>query len=142
MSMRTSLLATVHVAKKELQLDDTTYRQVLARVVKKSSSGDCTDAQLRLLIAEFERLGWKKKPGKKAAKRPLSARSEVRMIYAIWGDIKPLLDGEAHDTQLRSFVRRQTGKDAAEFCSHGELVRVIEGLKGWRARLQAKQVAA
>ncbi len=136
---RSSLLATVHIAKKELQLDDDTYRDVLKRRVGKHSAGDCTDAQLRTLLDEFRRLGWQKRH-----KRPLSERGHVRMIYAIWSDIVQLLDGSPGDAELRSFVARQTrdrlrpdGVTAPEFLDAADATRVIEGLKGWRARLRA-----
>ena len=140
---RTFLLAAVHIARKELRLDEPDYRDILRRCVKKHSAGDCTDAQLRSVLDEFKRLGWIKKPGKAAARKPLSPRSEVRLVYAIWGDIRPLLEADAADAELRGFVRRQTvspghpdGIAAVEFCDHTQIVKVIEGLKGWRARLQ------
>jgi hypothetical protein len=88
------------------------------------------------VLEEFRLLGWKPKQG-----RPLSAHAQVRIIYAIWGDVRKLLDGATGDAELRSFVRRQTGRDAPEFCDQAQCVAVIEGLKGWRARLQKKEAA-
>ncbi len=133
---RIALLASVHIAKKELALDDDAYRAILKRRVDKHSAGDCTDAQLKLLLDEFKRLGWVKR-------RKLSDKPHIRMIYAIWGDIKPLLDGKTNEKELRSFVARQTRSDrkpdgvsAPEFLDVPEAKKVIEGLKGWRGRLQ------
>jgi phage gp16-like protein len=138
---RTAMLAKVHIAKKELRIDDDAYRAMLKREVGKISSGDCTDAELRKLLDGFRRLGWTQKH-----KRPLSEKAHVRLIYAIWGDIKPLLDGAAGDGELRSFVARQTrdrlrpqGVSAPEFLDAADATKVIEGLKGWLARLRDSQ---
>ena len=133
---RRAMLARVHIAKKEMGLPDEAYRDVLVRITTKASAGDCSAAQLGLVLEEFRRLGWKPKQG-----RPLSANMQVRIIYAIWGDVKKLLDGETGDAELRAFVRRQTGRDAPEFCNHEQCVAVIEGLKGWRTRLRNKEAA-
>ncbi len=142
MSARVKLLASVHIAKKELGLDEDGYRAIVLRVTKKHSAGDCTDAQLRLLLAEFRKLGWQK------GMRPLSTYPKVRMIYAIWKDIRVRLPGDAGDAELRAFVRRQTrtvahprGVSAPEFLRGAEADRVIEGLKGWLARLVAPSAA-
>jgi hypothetical protein len=136
---RRAVIAKVQIAKKEMRLDDDTYRDVLKRITGQVSSTACSETQLVALLDEFRRLGWKPKSA-----RPISAVPEVRLIYAIWKDIKPLLDGTPGTAELRGFVRRQTksdqvpdGVDAPEFCSHAEAVLVIEGLKGWRARLRA-----
>ena len=73
----------------------------------------------------------------------------MRIVYAIWRDIRGLLEGEPDVTQLRAFVQRQTRDDrhpdgvaAPEFCDHPQLVAVIEGLKGWRDGLRAKAARA
>ena len=145
MSARTKLLAKVHVAKKQLAMDDETYRSVIYRTVGKRSSGDCNDRQLGTLMKELEKLGFRNP----SRWKPASPDAQVRMIHAIWADIRKLLDGEAGDDQLRSFVQRQTrdawhpdGISAPEFLDAAGAKRVIEGLKGWRARLVAENAAA
>ncbi len=138
MSARRALLAKVHIARKELRLDDDTYRAVIQRVTGRDSASLCSDAQLDSLLAEFKRQGFKPK-----SRRPFSDKPLVQKIYAIWKDMQPMLD-DASDTALRGFVRRQTrsavhpdGVSAPEFLNAPDANRVIEGLKGWRARLQA-----
>jgi hypothetical protein len=134
---RRAMLAKIHLARKQMGLDDETYRETLQRVVGQRTCVTCSDAQLHLVLAEFQRLGWKPQP---AARR--SDKAQVRMIYAIWADIRPLLD-DAGDEALRGFVRRQThspahpeGVDAPEWLSGAEAAKVIEGMKGWLARLR------
>lgn len=140
---RKTMLATVHIARKQLGLDEDAYRDVLERVTGRRSSGDCSVRELRLAIEEFRRLGFAAKPARVASDKPW-----VRKVYAIWGDIRPLLD-EAADEALRGFVRRQTksavhpdGVDAPEWLTAEEAKPVIEGLKGWLARLRRAREAA
>jgi phage gp16-like protein len=134
---RRARLAKVHVAKKQLALEDDSYRALLMRVTGKSSSADCTDAQLDAVLGEFARLGFTAdKP-----RQPPSDKAYVRMIYAIWKDLKPYLTDHSRRA-LQSFVKRQTDVDAPEFLNPEDANIVVEGLKAWLARERAKAVAA
>jgi hypothetical protein len=138
---RRAMIAKVHIAKKDLRLDDGAYRAVIERVTRKTSSRDCADPQLAALLTEFQRLGWKPEP----AQRRISSKPWVRMIYGIWSDLRPLLDNADDDT-LRAFVRRQThtlknpaGIADPEWLDAKEATKVINGLEGWLGRERAKQ---
>jgi hypothetical protein len=137
------MLAKIHLARKQMGLDIETYRDMLQRVVGQRTCATCADQQLGLVLAEFRRLGWEAKPAVKS-----SDKAQVRKILAIWADICPLLD-DAGDEALRGFVRRQTkspvhpdGVDAPEWLNGAEANKVIEGLKGWLARLRKTREAA
>lgn len=137
---RRTLIAKVHVAKKQLAMEDGSYRALLTRITGKESAGECTEQQLLDVLAEFARLGFKGKPTAASAER--EHMGQVAKIYAIWNDIAPLLVVPHDQSALRSFVQRQTksaahpnGLAAPEFCRGRDAVNVIEGLKGWRARL-------
>lgn len=141
---RGKMLAKIHLARKQMGLDDETYRELLARVTGQRTCATCRDDQLHQVLAEFGRLGWMAKPA-----RPRSDRAQVRMIYGIWADIAPLLEGDAGEEALRGFVRRQTrspvhpdGVDAPEWLNGADANKVIEGLKGWLARLRRQREAA
>lgn len=134
---RRAMLAKVHIAKKDLGLDDATYRAIVTRVAGKGSSSDCTDPQLGALLAEFTRLGWKPSKDTRRSNKPW-----VRKIYAIWGELRPLLD-DATDETLRAFVRRQThslknpeGIGDPEWLDAKEGTKVIQGLQGWLGRVR------
>ena len=134
---RSSMLAKLHIAKKELGLEDADYRVVLARVTGRDSGRDCTDQELHALIQEFTRLGWTRKKSS-----PRSAKPWVRKVWAIWGDLRPLLDNATDDT-LRAFCRRQTtsqknpgGIADPEWLDPIEAKRVIHGLEGWLTRVR------
>ncbi len=134
MSARNPKLARVHIARKELALTEDSYRSVLARITGHESAGDCTDAQLDAVLAEFKRLGWTPK-----VKRPTSSVPHVRKIYAQWTAMKPLLRN-ASDAALRSFVERQTGKSSPEWLDAAQANMVIEALKAWQGRLSSATV--
>lgn len=136
---RRSMLAKIHVAKKQLALDEEAYRDVVRRVTGRDSAGAASDRQLDALLREFRRLGFKAPAGRGPARQPY-----VRMIYGIWKDLAPHLS-DSSEAALRAFVRRQTkgplspeGVDAPEFLDGHQAARVIEGLKAWLARERQK----
>lgn len=130
---RRARLAKVHIAKKQLELEDESYRALLQRITGQVSSSTCTDPQLDAVLVELRRLGFV------AEKRmtPRSDKAYVRMIYGIWADLKPFV--RDHSVRaLQRFVQRQTNVDAPEFLNPKEANDVIEGLKAWLEREQAK----
>jgi phage gp16-like protein len=131
------MLAKIHLAKKQLALTDDSYRDVLRRITGLDSARAMRPDQLDAVLKEFARLGWKPKPARKLSDSP-----QVRMIHAVWKDIVAL-QGHGNAASLRAFVRRQTrtedhpdGIDSPEFLKGAMAERVLEGLKGWRARLR------
>lgn len=58
MEPRKSLMAKLHIAKKDLGLDDDTYRAMLESLTGKRSAADCTDRQLVMLVAALRKRGW------------------------------------------------------------------------------------
>lgn len=76
MSNRNKQLSKIHIAKKDLQLDDDTYRAMLVRVAGKSSSKDLTPLEVAKVLHELERLGWKAKPGR-AKPKPAADRAKL-----------------------------------------------------------------
>ncbi|HZF96923.1 MAG TPA: regulatory protein GemA, partial [Pseudoxanthomonas sp.] len=58
-AQRRQQLARIHLAKKQLGLDDETYRSLLLRVGGHSSSADMNPSQRNAVIREFLRLGFK-----------------------------------------------------------------------------------
>lgn len=88
---RRAELAQIHQAKKQLQLDDDTYREVLARVTGVTSSADMTHAQRKAVLAEFMRLGFKPQRSARSFKdRPLDANTVplLRKVEALLADAK------------------------------------------------------
>ena len=70
MSTKKILMAKIHIAKKDLGLDDDTYRDVLWRVTGKRSCKDMTIAQLQDVVKDMENSGFKPKAAPKHGKKP------------------------------------------------------------------------
>lgn len=65
-----ALMAKVHIGKKELGLDDATYRDVLERVTGKRSCKKMLIGELEAVIKDMESRGFKPKAAPKHGKKP------------------------------------------------------------------------
>ncbi|WP_454840983.1 gp16 family protein [Pseudomonas hormoni] len=84
MSTRNLQLSKIHIAKKDLGLDDETYRALLARVAGVRSAKDLNPRQIGAVLAEFSRLGWESAPAKKhGRKAPAAAPDRVKLVGKI-----------------------------------------------------------
>ncbi|MCT4654381.1 MAG: regulatory protein GemA [Cohaesibacter sp.] len=121
-------LAKIHIAKKDLGLDETAYRAILVRITGKDSSGNMSERQRRAVLAEFQRLGWKPKTGGKP--RPGSNKPFVRLMYALAKNIGQSGYWELpYKDALRAFVKKETGIDNPEWLTFQQASPVIEALK-------------
>ena len=128
------LLAKIHVAKNQLNLDDDQYRDVLRRVTGKDSAAQCRYSQLVNLINEFKALGWKT-PKKKAFRR--TPFDGIKKIYALWGELQALEAVQSTDkTALDAFCKKYTGVDATEWLLPDQQIKIIEILKQWLKRIE------
>lgn len=138
---RSALIAKVHIAKKELGLDDDTYRAVLERVTGHTSSAKCSDAQLADVLAHFKAEGFKPRStarstrAKPAGDRPLADSPHAGKIRALWITLYELgVIADSSETALAGFVRRQAKVEALQWLSPDQAPRVIEALKRWATR--------
>ena len=125
--------AAIHVAKKQLNLDDDTYRAICLRVTGKHSSAAMSEGERLRLIDEFRRQGFKttSKGGRKRLEGKFAGK-----LQALW--IAGWNLGVFHnraDEALIKFVQGQTGLDDVRFVHHASDARsAIEGLKKWIER--------
>lgn len=124
-------LAKIHIAKKDLALDETSYRALLTRVTKKTSSGDLTATDRARVLAEFKRLGWR-------PKRISPKRSGLRgKITALWIDMgKKGLLRDGSERALQRYCQRMTHKRTIDWLTQAEEIRLLESLKKWRKRME------
>lgn len=88
MTTRNLQLSKIHIAKKDLGLDDETYRALLGRVAGVRSAKDLNPRQIGAVLAEFTRLGWESAPAKqKGRKAPTAAPDRAKLV----GKIEALL---------------------------------------------------
>ena len=123
---RDPLLAQIHIARQQLQLEDDDYRALLRRVTGKTSSAELSDTQRRAVIAELKRRGFKAR----GTGRAKSSKPYIRKVFALWGELKR--EGiwrEDGVGSLRAFVKKMAGVDDPEFMDYAEATKVIEAMK-------------
>ena len=127
------LLAKIHIAKAQLNLDDDQYRDIVRRVTGKDSAAQCRYSQLVDLINEFKSLGWKTEK-KKAFRRAPS--DGIKKIYALWGKLQALGAVQSTDkTALDAFVKKYPGIDSVQWLQPAQQQKIIEILKQWIKRI-------
>lgn len=134
---RRGLLASVHCARKDLALDEDTYRLVLEQVTGKRSAAELTDAELVRVIEGFRQRGWQ--PAVRKSHKP-SDKAHVRKVWALWGDLcKRGALRTPTRAALRAFVLRLTGASDPEWLTVEQSRRVIESLKVWQRRAASEK---
>lgn len=139
---RRAAVAKVQIARKELRLDEETYRAMLERITGQSSSAACSDAQLGRVLDEMKAKGWKPKVvkgGRAARPRPertVPASSPVaKKARALWISLHQL--GEVRDPSeaaLEAFARRQLKVDRLHWAKPHHSHQLIEALKAMADR--------
>ncbi len=129
------LLAKIHIAKKELALDEATYRAILSRVTGCDSAKGLAVGKLISVLDEFKRLGWAPPSRGRAGDRRMGDGIQEAKIRALWLALWNL--GAVEDPSeaaLGAYVKRIGGVDAPRFLRPAGARRVIETLKQWGAR--------
>lgn len=126
-------IAAMHVAKKQLGLDDDTYRAALIKVTGKSSSADMSESERQKVLEHFRASGFK--GAATGRRKPLEGRFAGK-LQALWIAGWNLgLVRDRDDRALIAFVKRQTGIEHVRFVRHGQdAMKAIEALKGWLTR--------
>jgi phage gp16-like protein len=128
---RRNMIAKLHIAKKQLGLDEDIYRASLMRITGKSSARDMTPAELQACLKDFSNKGFKA-----VSKFGKSGLPTTAKINALWLSGWNL--GVIHDPSPRAmeaFIQRQTGIAKAEWLiNSADAAKVIDGLKAWLMR--------
>lgn len=126
-------LAVIHVAKKQLDLDDDDYRAMLRAEGGVASARDLDDAGARRVMQWFDNHGFKRDgtaKGTAGDRRPI-----VKKARALWISLYQLDEvTNRADKALDAFAKNLTGKDTLRFCTNGEAAKVVEALKAWAER--------
>ncbi len=138
---RNSLLGKIHIAKKELGLDDDTYRSLLRRIVKKESAAKCTNAQLVLVLNALKDKGFKPKKSHEY-RVPAKGRADITKIYALWKELYSMgavKSGSLAD--LDKYVKRMTkgAVYSAGWLDEKQTSHIIECLKKWVLRVEKEK---
>ncbi len=129
---RRSLIAKVHVARKELGLAEDDYRAVLLRITGRMSAAECDERQLGAVLDEMKRHGFVAKPARasRSADHPSALKAR-----ALWISLHALgvIDNPSEQA-LEAFARRQLGCERLQWAKQGQSFRLIEALKAMAAR--------
>jgi hypothetical protein len=139
------LIKLLHVARRDLQIDEDTWRAMLLEQTGKRSSKDLTPQQLERVLGHLKTRGFKvRKPvdaKPRPERRPLDTAADSKKARTVWlllAEIGAVRDPS--EVALNAYVRRQAGVDDLRWVT--DMLPIIEGLKAWAARLlpQALQV--
>lgn len=139
---RQRLIRLIHVAKRDLSLDDDTYRAILLQIADKTSSADLTVPELEKVLEHMKRIGFKVRSKSKPS-RPLAQDEESKKIRALWlflhelGAVK-----NPSEEALAAYVKRIAGVDALQWINGEQAERVIETMKKWAMRFLPQAVKA
>ncbi len=124
-------LAKIHIAKKELQLTDEIYRDILAMTFKVESAKDLSDRQAAQLLELFKTKGWQPKvqkpgseqkqhnKGKFIAIKPGPTAAQQRKVLAMWNELGYAME------KLHSRCHRQFGVDRFEWLTDQKALHVL-----------------
>jgi phage gp16-like protein len=140
---RKSMLAKIHIAKKQLDLDEDDYRQILRDEARVASAGDADVRGLEAVLRRFEGLGFKALPKRG---KPRQAQSPMaKKARALWISLYHLGEVRNRDEKaLEAFARRQLGCERMAWANQREAGKLIEALKamaergGWSQNLGGK----
>lgn len=137
--IRSRELAQIHIAKKDLGLDDETYRAMLWTVARVESAADLDFHARKRVLQHMKARGWKNKPASKAkTSRPLASDPQSRLIRHLWLKLHELgAVSDPSEQALASYVKNHTmpSVDALQWMSSAQASQVIEELKQWLNRL-------
>jgi phage gp16-like protein len=132
------LLAKIHIAKKELNLSDDTYRDILYRKFRVGTSAALSNSQAMVLVHHFKDLGWqpKTKPKKYDDQKGdvySATPAQKRKIEAMWHD---LYRGNEETKHLRQFLWNHFKISDIRFLDKDKAYDVIEAMKSMTRRRQ------
>lgn len=130
---RNQLIKLIHVAKRELCMDEDTYRQLLNTYAGVESTRDMDTKQLNQILDAMKNIGFKIRTHKK--EKLTATDDQSRKIRSLWLEMTE--EGFIHDRTERAinvYVHRITGVSRLDWLNSSAASRVIETLKKWQAR--------
>lgn len=126
---RNQQLARIHLAKKQLALDESTYRALLKRITGKESSAAMSTAERNAVLAEFARLGFKdQRQAEKRRRWPGEPKNcnevpQLRKVRAL------LADAKRPWSYAHGLAKRMYDVARVEWLDHDKLHRLVAALQ-------------
>lgn len=126
---RRGMIAKLHLAKKQLNMAEDDYRDLLERGTGKRSAADLSNGELAAALAEMVRLGFTAAPkaarSGKAAFNPAASKARAMLIsLGLMGVIR-----DSSEKALEAFARRQLGVERLAWADQAQVYKLIEALK-------------
>lgn len=126
---RGNALAQIHIAKKQLGLDDDTYRAMLWGVARVHSAADLDHAGRAKVLAHLKHCGFKSRPPTQpTAGRPRNMDSADRgpLLHKVQA---LLLDAGRPWAYAHQMAKHMYQVDAVDFCHEGQLHKLVAALE-------------
>lgn len=139
---RLRYIKLIHVARRELRMDDDTYRMMLSGMKGldgATSTADLSVPNLLKVLEQLKQRGFKVRPNA-AGKRPKANDEQSKKIRSLWLTLHGL--GAVRDPSeeaLAKFVLNMTKVSALQWLNTAQASRVIENLKQWQCRVTNKE---
>lgn len=135
---RQNMLAKIHIAKKQLQMEDDAYRALLQSVAGVSSAAKLDFHGLNAVLNRLQALGFKAKRNPlKTGPTSSKKASQSNKVRAIWLTMaeQDIIQNKSEQA-LMAYIKRMTkGKYLApQFCPPRVAQQLIESLKKWQFR--------
>ncbi|WP_417345740.1 gp16 family protein [Ferrimonas sp.] len=154
MDRKKQLVRLIHVAKRELAMDEHDYRANLMQATGKSSCSQMTLPELEQALEVFKGLGFKprsrssKGQGKRLSPKTGHSRSpQVDKVRALWiAMAKHGVVQDGSETALDAYVRRITERgngpkvDHVGWLRHHQAMQILEMLKSWHRRVLIERI--
>ncbi|WP_031438203.1 gp16 family protein [Methylobacter tundripaludum] len=122
---KNSELAMIHIAKKQLGMDDDTYRAMLKQVAGVNSASELTEKTRAKVLDHLKKVGFK---ASKHKGRPHNLDTKAGNAKQLSKIEALLADAGRPWAYAASMAKRMYKKDALEFCSGTELAGIIAAL--------------
>lgn len=140
-SRRARLVKIIHVGRRELNMDEATYRQMLRTAGKADSTTDMEMPALLDVLDHLKKRGFQIR-SKAAGARPLTVNPDASKVRALWLFLHAL--GAVRDPSeaaLATYVKRIAKVDDLRWARDDAVTELIETLKKWAMRYLPEAVA-
>ncbi|MDK3025560.1 regulatory protein GemA [Cupriavidus taiwanensis] len=119
-----AILAKIHVAKKQLAMEDDAYRAMLQSVAGVQSAKDLTVAQADKVLSHLRKCGFT--PAVKFGRRPAPPRDRQALVSKIEA---LLAEGKRPWSYADALARRMFQVDKIDWCTPDQLWRIAAALQ-------------
>lgn len=137
---RKQLIAQIHIAKKQLGLDDESYRAILQRVARQESCKDMTITQLVDVIKEMKRLGFKPSSTARSAKKHGKKPSVTQSKEALMSKIEAMIaDLNLSWDYVHGMAVKMFQIDRVQWLDDKQLYKLTQALAVYQRKQKVKQ---